>query len=126
MNRPDPRLALALTGLTPILKLQTDLAKSALVVVLQNLLVLDQKQQDYGSTNLTKFGTFGVVVRANDKLERIVNLIKQQDRIAKNEPLSDSFLDLANYAIIGYLMQSGKWPITTVPAPQVGDHGEIE
>ncbi len=106
----------------------TDLARAALPVVLENLRVLDRKQQDYGSSNLTKFGVDGVVVRANDKLERIINLRKKGDKVANNEPLADSFLDLANYALIGYLMQTAKWPVTTVPAGpvQVGRHGEIE
>lgn len=104
-----------LTSVT-IADLQTDLAKTALPVLLQNLCVLDRKQQDYGSSNLTKFGVDGVVVRANDKLERIINLRKKGDAVANNEPLADSFLDLANYALIGYLMQTGKWPATTVPA----------
>jgi len=98
--------------------LQTDLAKAALPVVLANLRVLDRKQQDYGSANLTKFGVYGVIVRANDKLERIVNLEararqgKAAGHIteALNEPLADSFLDLANYAIIAYLMHTQRWP----------------
>lgn len=88
----------------------TGLAKAALPVVLENLLILDRKQQDYGSGNLLKFGVQGVVVRANDKLERIINLSKRTSD-AQNEPLADSFLDLANYALIGYLMHTGKWPV---------------
>lgn len=105
-------------GLTEVViaDLKTDLARAVLPVLLANLCMLDRKQQDYGSLNLTKFGTFGVVVRMNDKLERVVNLIKKADAVANNEPLADSFLDLANYALIAYVMQTAKWPVTTVPA----------
>lgn len=123
--------------------LVTDLAKLALPVLIENLITLDRKQQDYGSNNLTKFGVDGVVVRANDKLERIINLRKKSKGktwthaekeavLACNEPLADSFLDLANYALIGYLMQTAKWPVTTVPGltvaeaeAKMGKHGEI-
>lgn len=98
--------------------LKTDLAKAALPVVLANLATLDRKQQDYGSANLTKFGVDGVVVRMSDKLERVINLGAKRSRglaaghlvESLNEPLADSFLDLANYAIIAYLMHTKQWP----------------
>jgi hypothetical protein len=101
-------------------RLTTDLAKAALPAFLENLRTLDRKQQDYGSGNLTKFGVEGVVIRANDKLERIINLRKKgvTGGSPANESLADSFLDLANYALIGFLMQTAKWPVTTVPAPE--------
>lgn len=99
------------------LGLQTDLAKVILPVILANLRLLDQKQQDYGSINLTKFGTFGVAVRMNDKLERIINLIRTPPTSGgpRNEPLDDSFLDLANYALIAYVMHRDLWPKRSQP-----------
>lgn len=97
-----------------VLRLQTDLAKQAMVVVTENVFLLDRKQQDYGPHNLTKFGVYGVVVRANDKMERIVNLLKREQAggssEAQNESVADSFLDLANYAVIGYLLHTKRWP----------------
>lgn len=111
------------------LGLKTELAKAIVPVVLTNLDILDRKQQDYGSQNLLKFGPFGVVVRMNDKLERIINLMKKAQMAdaradmdgceAFNEPLADSFLDLANYALIAYVMQMGKWPAPAPVAPKV-------
>ena len=96
------------------LDLKTDLARAVLPVVLANLCVLDGKQQDYGSPNLTKFGTFGVTVRMNDKLERAINLQKQlTSEGPRNESLADSFLDLANYALIAYVMNREIWPTAT-------------
>ena len=45
-----------------------------------------------------------------DKIARIVNLTKDGKKIsAENEPLEDSFKDIANYGIIGLLVLRGKW-----------------
>lgn len=118
------RYTTRVADLIDAMNLQTTLAKEALALVLENVAILDRKQQDYGSANLTKFGTFGVTVRMSDKLERIVNLQNKKRDLAgqpdfakvNNEPLADSFLDLANYALIAYLMHTQKWPhATTTP-----------
>ena len=101
------------------LALQTELAAVVLPVVLQNLAVLDRKQLDYGSINLTKFGVEGVIVRMNDKLERVITLSRRQraqvaaapGTAVHFEPLSDSLLDLANYALIAYVMERHLWPL---------------
>lgn len=115
------------------LGVSTSLATAIIPVMLENLRVLDRKQQDYGSANLLKFGTFGVIVRMNDKLERIINLSKKAQAVkaevmngdttvnqsrALNESLDDSFLDLANYALIAYVMSTGKWPTPEILGSQ--------
>lgn len=77
---------------------------------LANLLI--KKHNDYGPKNITQspYGsTQGLIVRMWDKIARIVNLTDKK-RHAENEPLEDSFKDLANYAIIGLMVQRGKWP----------------
>jgi hypothetical protein len=74
--------------------------------------LLLQKHKDYGPKNINQspYGaTQGLVVRMWDKIARIVNLTSNK-RHAENEPLEDSFKDLANYAIIGLMVQRGKWP----------------
>jgi hypothetical protein len=74
--------------------------------------LLLQKHKDYGPKNINNspYGaTQGLVVRMWDKIARIVNLTAK-GRHAENEPLEDSFKDLANYAIIGLMVQRGKWP----------------
>jgi hypothetical protein len=90
------------------LNLQTDAAKIALGVVLDNITVFDKKQRDYGSQNISKFGELGVLVRMSDKLERLINLI-QKKREASNESIEDSYLDSSNYGIIGYMVRKGWW-----------------
>ena len=100
------------------LHLTTDLAKAVVPVLIQNLATLERKQLDYGPLNLIKFGVDGVVVRSSDKLERVINLINRR-RVERargaelptfNEPLADSFLDLANYSLIAYVMDREIWP----------------
>jgi hypothetical protein len=77
-----------------------------------NLLMLLSKHRDYGAKNiaLAPGGALnGLRVRMHDKLARINNLI-DSGVDPENESLYDSFLDLANYAIIAQLVIRGEWP----------------
>lgn len=74
--------------------------------------LLLKKHKDYGPKNINQspFGAInGLIVRMWDKIARIVHLTKNKQH-AVNESLEDSFMDLANYAIIGLMVQRGKWP----------------
>lgn len=92
------------------LGLKTEAAKEFLKIALENTLLMDGKQSDYGSKNISSFGTFGVVVRMNDKFERIKNLFNKKKRRAVNESIHDSFRDISNYAIIALMLEKGLWP----------------
>ena len=70
--------------------------------------VLLAKQADYGPGNIAKFGELGVLVRASDKVERLTNLL-QSGREPNHESLDDSWLDLANYGLIGLMVRRGLW-----------------
>ena len=85
------------------LGLKTKLAQDAAFLVAANLTTLDSKQLDYGRQNLDDFGEYGVLVRLNDKLSRLKNLLKSGDE-AKHESVRDSWLDAANYALIGLVL----------------------
>ena len=76
---------------------------------LKNFILFIQKQLDYGSGNIARFGELGVMVRANDKIERLRTLLLE-NREAKNEPVEDTWRDLANYGVIGLLCHLGLWP----------------
>src|SRR5947207_112367 len=54
--------------------IKTLAGKEALRVALDNVVLLDKKQRDYGPHNISAFGLFGCVVRMNDKVERLKNL----------------------------------------------------
>jgi hypothetical protein len=74
--------------------------------------IILKKQQDYGPLNisLAPGGPYnGLRVRMFDKLQRFSNLVDTNNDTPNFESLRDTFIDLANYAIIGILVQSGQW-----------------
>ena len=74
--------------------------------------VLLQKHKDYGPTNIANApggALNGLRVRMHDKMARINHLV-DSGATPENESLKDSFLDLANYAIIAMLVLDGEWP----------------
>lgn len=100
--------------LADTLGLKTQAGKEALVIALENIILLDGKQQDYGSKNISRFSTFGCVVRMSDKFERLVHLYNNRRKRAVNESVRDSFRDFSNYAIIALMCETGKWPDVSV------------
>lgn len=79
-------------------------------VLLEYAELFDKKQHDYGSANIAKFGEFGAVVRASDKVERLTNLWGK-GTIAVGETLDDTWQDLLGYAAIGLLLRRGRWDV---------------
>lgn len=67
-----------------------------------------KKLHDYGLEDIERMGALGIAMRANDKLSRIMNLIRTDSR-GTIEPLRDSWLDLFGYALIGLLFHDGVW-----------------
>lgn len=89
------------------LDLKTDMGVQAMKLALKFVKVLDEKQQDYGPDNITISGELGVIVRSQDKLCRLKHLLGKET--VNNESVSDSWMDLANYGLIGYMVHNGKW-----------------
>lgn len=74
--------------------------------------ILLKKHEDYGPLNiaLSPGGPFnGLRVRMYDKLARFSHLYEKDNDTPNYESLKDTFIDLANYAIIGILVQNGQW-----------------
>lgn len=83
--------------------------EEALDIVLADMKsVMIRKDLDYGPGNISAFGELGVLVRSSDKLERLKRLV-MRDRIPNNETVEDSWLDLANYAVIAQMWRQGWW-----------------
>lgn len=83
----------------------------AIVDELATLLI--KKHHDYGPKNIAQSpgGPLnGLRVRMHDKMARINNLIDNKDKNPIYESLEDSYIDLANYAIIALMVQRGQWP----------------
>ena len=81
-----------------------------------------KKQMDYGPSNISMGTGVGssinvdlsltaLVVRINDKIQRLLNLIVTSKREAQNEPIEDAFKDLSVYGIIAQIVKNGKWGI---------------
>ena len=81
-----------------------------------------KKQMDYVQSNISmgtgvgeavnvKLATTALVVRINDKIQRLLNLVVTHDRDAQNEPVEDAFKDLSVYGIIAQIVRNGKWGI---------------
>lgn len=77
------------------------------------------KQGDYGPGNIADFGELGVLVRANDKVGRLRNLLYENPNNPSNESLDDTWLDMANYALIGLMVRRGTWG-----RPMMGQDGD--
>lgn len=90
----------------------TEFEQDVLELADVNVSVLLSKHKDYGPLNIANApggALNGLRVRMHDKLARINHLI-DNGLEAENESLYDSFLDLANYALIAQLVLEGKWP----------------
>jgi len=70
-----------------------------------------KKHKDYGPMNIAGApggAMNGLRVRMYDKLARLNNLADTGDT-PNYESIEDTLIDLANYAIIGLLVQRGQW-----------------
>lgn len=75
--------------------------------------ILLGRQKDYGPGNISggyPSPLIALVTRMNDKMERIKHILNSEGEAVYGERLRDSWLDLANYAVIGIMVQDGKWP----------------
>jgi hypothetical protein len=78
------------------------------------------KQNDYGTGNIAmgtmldtsdniRLALTGLIVRMNDKINRLLNLVVKNGETPENEPISDSFKDLSVYGIMSQIVANGKW-----------------
>ena len=86
-----------------------------------------RKQPDYGDSNIrlgldlhssssesfanNRLAQLGVVIRMNDKINRLINLYKKDmvETSAVDESVEDTLIDLMNYANILMTLKAGKW-----------------
>ena len=80
-----------------------------------------RKMMDYGLNNVTlggdivnnsedkKFSLTGLTIRLTDKINRLKNLVVSGKQYVKDEGMEDTFIDIANYGIIGMLVGRNKW-----------------
>ena len=94
------------------LDLQTEMGVEFLRLSLECVKLFDSKQVDYGSSNISMNGELGVMVRTQDKVSRMRNILLKQlsgESEVNHESLEDTYRDLANYGIIGLMLNKGIW-----------------
>ena len=82
-----------------------------------------RKHLDYGLNNIAlggdilhseedkKFSLTGLCIRLTDKISRLKNLLINGRSFVIGEGMEDTFIDIANYGIIGLLVGRNKRPI---------------
>lgn len=103
-----------------LLGVKTEAGLQVLHVLLEQAVLVEGKQKDYGPKNISNFGIFGVIVRMNDKFERLKNLLLEKDADGNivlkkscevaNESVEDTFADNIGYSAIGLVVRKGLWP----------------
>ncbi len=68
-----------------------------------------KKQHDYGPMNIGIFQEKGVVIRCTDKMSRLKQAVMDGVEMGV-ESERDTWLDLADYGIIGLMCHDGVWP----------------
>jgi len=79
------------------------------------------KHMDYGLNNIAlggdilnnendkTFSLTGLCIRLTDKISRLKNLLINGRAFVEGEGMEDTFIDIANYGIIGLLVGRNKW-----------------
>ena len=80
---------------------------------LQNILkeieiLLKRKNEMYGDENIIKIGEEGIIVRLDEKLERLKHLIKMK-KDPPEETIEDTWKDIVGYGLIGIMLRRKKW-----------------
>ncbi len=80
-----------------------------------------RKHLDYGLNNISlggdivnnsddkQFSLTGLCIRLTDKISRLKNLLINGRSFVEGEGMQDTFIDIANYGIIGLLVGRNKW-----------------
>jgi hypothetical protein len=83
------------------------------------------KQRSYGVQNIADLGKSGVASRLNDKIKRLLNMYNNEGLVTlitecphcgeaiTDETELDTWMDIADYGIIGMMVLKGDWPNDT-------------
>jgi hypothetical protein len=65
--------------------------------------LFSKKNADYGDA-FAKFGTIGVLMRIEDKIQRALSITKNGVNLVNDEGIKDTLLDLHNYAAMALML----------------------
>ena len=97
-----------------------ELAEEYKKIGLEMYKMFARKHLDYGLNNIAlggdlkndndkKFSLTGLCIRLTDKISRLKNLILNGKNYVEGEGMEDTYIDIANYGIIGLLVGRNKW-----------------
>jgi hypothetical protein len=98
-----------------------ELAEEFSIIQEEQYELFARKHLDYGLNNIAlggdivnnsddrKFSLTGLAIRLTDKISRLRNLMVNGKNYVQGEGMEDTFIDIANYGIIGLLVGRNKW-----------------
>jgi len=69
----------------------------------EGLQLFEKKNKDYGDA-FAKYGTVGVLIRMEDKLQRSISISNSGINLIDSESMRDTLLDLHNYAAMALML----------------------
>jgi hypothetical protein len=98
-----------------------ELSKEFKQIQIEMYAMFAAKHLDYGLNNIAlggdivnnsddkQFSLTGLCIRLTDKISRLKNLLINGRSFVVGEGMEDTFIDIANYGIIGLLVGRNKW-----------------
>ena len=71
------------------------------------LQLFSKKNKDYGDS-FAQFGPIGVIIRMQDKINRLANITKTNITLVESESLRDTLIDLHNYSVMAIMLLDEK------------------
>lgn len=87
-----------------------DMERKMAMLLLEYFQLWKKKHRDYGPGNIAANGAIGVVVRVNDKVQRLKTLLLGEGS-PELESMDDTWLDILGYGLIGLAVHRGLWPV---------------
>jgi len=69
----------------------------------EGLQLFAKKNKDYGDS-FAQFGPIGVIIRMQDKINRLANITKTNITLVESESLRDTLIDLHNYSAMAIML----------------------
>jgi hypothetical protein len=77
------------------------------VVQMEGFELFVRKNADYGDA-FAKYGVVGVLMRIEDKIQRIMSITRTGVNLVNTESVRDTLIDLHNYAAMGIMLLDEK------------------
>ena len=83
--------------------MSTNRVKQMQKVQKEGLQLFEKKNKDYGDA-FAKYGTVGVLIRMEDKLQRCISISNSGINLIDSESMRDTLLDLHNYSAMALML----------------------